>query len=64
MELLTAQASEIEMLQKLASSQQAFCEQIQRHNLAKNVIISVIPKESIKYGGKELRTLEEKVVGI
>ena len=61
---MNKQATEIDMLKRIVLSQQTFCEQIQRNNLAKNLVISGIPTGNLKYDNVELCTPLEKVQAI
>ena len=52
------------MLKRIVLSQQTFCEQVQRNNLAKNLVISGIPTGNLKYENVELCTTLQKVQAI
>ena len=62
--IVDRQESEIDLLKKVVLSQQKFCEETQRKNLSKNLIISGVSTGSIVYCDKELVAPEEKVDAI
>ena len=59
-----AKSSGIELLKKISLSQQKLCENIQRNNLAKNIIISGIPVDDMTHNDVALTTADEKIVAI
>ena len=63
-ELIATQGAEVEQLKKVIVNQQSFLEQIQRNNLAKNVMITGIPNNDVIIGNVQYSETKEKIDGI
>ena len=61
--MLLKKGEELKLMKRVILSQQTFCEETQRRNLAKNLIVSGISNGKISYH-KELIETKDKVINI